>query len=589
MDTKHYKYIYHLDELSSNLSVIEAFKARDSSIGLSLITDIRQYTLREKNQIKNGLDKLDIDNIKFTLRPSVSNFIKIQESNFDISKSINFISLVNVMIKYRINLGYIYKIPSLTSSSALNYNLFDVYENLIHNLFNFNLVDRNDNKFGFINKIEESNIRDLQIVELSSSQDMLGWFPNNPFEDQISPLEKNIFWIGFDNNFKEVEWNVPHEYEQHELTPENLADNNEIFLKYCSRCLTPESMEGIEFDELGICTPCRSSEQKMHIEWDKKRTELENVIRQYENASYYDCLLPMSGGKDSTFQAYYLTQKLNITPLAVTHGANWMSITGRYNLENCLVKFDLDHVMFHARRSIINRVSKVSLESIGDACWHCHIGSGSFSMDTAVRWKLPLTIWGESIAERDGRSTYSNVKEASPYYNLEVSALKTAEEISVIGGNIQIEELSHWKYPEKSEINNSKIRYLHLGNYIFWDEQKQIDFIVDNYDWWNSKVENTYKGYKSTECVMAGVHDYLNFIKRGIGRGTVHASDDVRRGIITREEGRLLANKYDFQIPHALKYLTSISGLSIGEVKDLTVKARKISKFASKLNKKKRK
>ena len=88
---------------------------------------------------------------------------------------------------------------------------------------------------------------------------------------------------------------------------------------------------------------------------------------------------------------------------------------------------------------------------------------------------------------------------------------------------------------------------------MFWDEQKNIDFVSVNITAGQiPKVENTYKGYKSNECVMAGVHDYLNFLKRGIGRATVHASDDVRRGLITREQGFELSKRaLDIQKPHA--------------------------------------
>ncbi len=77
-------------------------------------------------------------------------------------------------------------------------------------------------------------------------------------------------------------------------------------LKYCTRCCLPETMEGITFDDFGVCTPCRSSEEKMHINWKDKQSELIEILNKFKNKNYYDCLLPISGGKDSTFQAYLL-------------------------------------------------------------------------------------------------------------------------------------------------------------------------------------------------------------------------------------------------------------------------------------------
>ena len=97
------------------------------------------------------------------------------------------------------------------------------------------------------------------------------------------------------------------------------------------------------------------------------------------------------------------------------------------------------------------------------------------------------------------------------------------------------------------------------------------------------KVENSFKGYKSVECIMAGVHDYSNFIKRGIGRATVQASEDVRRGLLTREEGMELAKEFDSQRPHALDYYLKITGLTEREYEETLFSARKKSKYASKL------
>jgi N-acetyl sugar amidotransferase len=383
--------------------------------------------------------------------------------------------------------------------------------------------------------------------------------------------------VPWDKKYPETKWNKNIRLT---TTGEALYEKK---IKYCNRCCMPETMEGITFDEFGICTPCRSSEEKMHIDWEIREKQLNQIINTFKKVDYYDCLLPMSGGKDSMFQAYILTNKYGLTPLAVTHGANWMSLTGRFNLENCLQKFDLDHLIFHSKRSVIDKVARKSLYEIGDACWHCHIGAGTFSLQTAVTWGLNLLIWGESIAERDGRGSYLDQKEASVYYSLEVSAKVKAEDFS--DQNVTENELSKWFFPNKQNLQDARIRYLHLGDFIFWDEEKQVDFVVSKFNWMNSKVENTFKGYKSNECVMAGVHDYSNFIKRGIGRATIQASDDIRRGLITREEGIEISKKFDTQRPHALDYYLKITNITEKEYEEILLEARNKSAYASKLNK----
>jgi N-acetyl sugar amidotransferase len=340
-------------------------------------------------------------------------------------------------------------------------------------------------------------------------------------------------------------------------------------------------MEGITFDEFGICVPCRSSEEKMHIDWDERRKNLDAIVDSFRSDTYYDCMLPMSGGKDSMYQAHILTKVLHMTPLAVTHGQNWLSLPGRYNLENCLQQFDLDHIVFNMNRSVINAVARKSLAAIGDACWHCHIGAGTFPVQTALAWKTELMCFGESIAEADGRGSYRAQKEASLFYNLEVSAKVKAADMA--DASIPERNLSPWNYPSEEQLRATRIRYIHLGDYFFWDEERQVEFVKRNYEWMEATVENAFKGFKSVECVMAGVHDYANFIKRGIGRATVQASTDVRRGLLTREEGFELAKEFDTQRPHALDFYLRLTGLSEQQFEGALVDARAKSAYASKL------
>jgi N-acetyl sugar amidotransferase len=404
-------------------------------------------------------------------------------------------------------------------------------------------------------------------------------------DHQISNIEKDLFWVGFDPSFKDV----PSHKEYPSTKWTDLANNSEpgkgIYepgLTYCIRCCLPETMEGISFDEMGVCEPCRSSEDKMHIDWEVRKKGINEILDAFRSNSYYDCMLPMSGGKDSTYQAHVLRKMLNVTPLAVTHGQNWLSLAGRYNLENCLQKFDLDHIVFNMNRAVINKMARKSIAAIGDACWQCHIGAGTFPIQTAVAWELNLMCWGESIAEADGRSTHKEQKEASLLYNLEVSALVKAEDMA--DEFTSLRDLSPWIYPTEQTLKDKKIRYLHLGNYFFWDEERQVEFVKRNYEWMDTPIENSYKRYKSVECVMAGVHDYSNFIKRGIGRSTIQAAQDVRRGILTREEGFDLAKKHDSQRPHALDFYLQLTGLSEEEFEKACVEARSVSKYASKLN-----
>jgi len=322
----------------------------------------------------------------------------------------------------------------------------------------------------------------------------------------------------------------------------------------------PETAEGFAFDEMGICQPCRSAEQKIHIDWSGREKGLRKILDGYrsKDGSNYDCIVPISGGKDSAFQIYVLTQVYKMKPLAVTFNHNWYSETGKYNLQNVLEVFDVDHIMFTPRRSVINKLAKKSLRMIGDSCWHCHAGVGAFPLQIAVKYNIKLIVWGESASENDGRATYKEPIKFDRDYFTKISARFYAEDMA--DDDISLLDVHPYILPSVKDVERAGIEGIYLGDYIFWDAERQTEFVRDNFGWKEDKMEGTYKGYKSAECKMAGVHDYSKFIKRGFGRSSDHASQDVRAGLLTREEGFELAKRFDTERPGALDEYLRITG-----------------------------
>ncbi|MBW2004223.1 MAG: N-acetyl sugar amidotransferase [Deltaproteobacteria bacterium] len=333
-------------------------------------------------------------------------------------------------------------------------------------------------------------------------------------------------------------------------------------LRYCIRCCMPETSEGITFDEMGICSGCQSSEQKMHINWAEREKELRKILDYYRSRSgdNYDCIVPISGGKDSTFQLHILTQVYKIKPLAVTFNHNWYSETGKFNLWNTLEKMNVDHIMFTPNRSLVNRLARKALYKIGDPCWHCHAGIPAFTLQVAVKFNIPLIIWGESVAEFGSKATYKDNVQFDEQYYLKISSKVEPKEM--LDEDITYKDLCPFKIPSREELKKVGVVGIHLGDYLFWDGERQVEFIKEKYGWREDHVEGTYKGYKSVECVMAGVHDYAKFIKRGFGRGTDHATLDVRAGLLSREEGFELAKHVDSKRPNALDYYLKSTGLT---------------------------
>lgn len=340
-------------------------------------------------------------------------------------------------------------------------------------------------------------------------------------------------------------------------------------LQYCTRCILPETQEGITFDEMGICTACQSSEQKMRINWKERRSQLNQILEEAKvNAGdNYDCIIPISGGKDSFFQLHIIVKEFGLKPLAVTFSHNWFSKTGHHNLSLALETFQIDHIQFTPNRGLVNKLAKKSVYVIGDACWHCHSGVGAFPLQTAVRYGIPLLIWGESISEASGRASYeAPVRHFDREYFEKVSA--KVPPAAMLGDGITEQDLNPFKLPTADQCEAIGLHGIHLGDYIFWDDEKQMEFVRDTYGWQETEIEGAYKCYKSAECIMPGVHDFACYLKRGYGRASYQASVDVRNGLLSRKEGQVLAEFYDPERPYALDYFLEITGLSEKEFYD---------------------
>ena len=301
----------------------------------------------------------------------------------------------------------------------------------------------------------------------------------------------------------------------------------------------------------------------MRIDWTNREIDLRSILEDARSnaAGNYDCLIPISGGKDSVFQLHILKNVYGMNPLAVTFSHNWFSEVGWYNMLNAIEVFSVDHMMFTPNRTSINRVARNSLAAIGDACWHCHAGVGAFPLQIAVKFKIPLLVWGESPNDYSGRGSFeSPLMKFDREYFLRESARKTADQM--IDGEVTAADVRPYELPSADECEQIGLHGIHLGDYIFWDEERQTEFVKHEYGWKETKIEGTYKGYKSAECIMPGVHEFANYLKRGYGRTSFHASMDVRNGLLTRAEAFAIIAERDSVRPQALDYYLEITKMS---------------------------
>jgi N-acetyl sugar amidotransferase len=329
-------------------------------------------------------------------------------------------------------------------------------------------------------------------------------------------------------------------------------------MKYCTKCVYPASSAvPLAFDENGVCSGCRVHEQKMKIDWGERGKLLKKIADQYrsKNGSQYDCIIPVSGGKDSYFQTWYITEVLKLKPLLVTyHGNDYLDCATR-NLQRMRKVFKVDHLIFGPDISLLKKLHKKCFKLMGDMSWHNHCGILTFPVQVAVKFNIPLIIWGEhGFTDYGGMYNMNDLVEMTKKYRTE-HGCRGYDWHDMIDPEMGITEQDVlWaKYPTDEELEEKDIRGLYLGFYVFWDANKHAKKMMEEWGFEQADVpfERTYRMISALDDMHEnGIHDYMKFIKFGYGRATDHSCKDIRLGYMTREEGMAMVKKYDTVKPY---------------------------------------
>ncbi|MBI2524604.1 MAG: N-acetyl sugar amidotransferase [Candidatus Rokubacteria bacterium] len=330
-------------------------------------------------------------------------------------------------------------------------------------------------------------------------------------------------------------------------------------LRRCVRCLLPETHETILFDREGVCNVCRQIEdKKAKVDWAAKEREFVQLLDAYRGGHSYDCIVPFSGGKDSTFTLYHLVTHHKLKPLVVTFDHGFMRPRTLENNDRTLKKLGVDYLKFRPNWKVVQKLMLESLKRKGDFCWHCHTGIFSYPMHIAVKFKIPLVIWGEPSAEYTSYYGYGEQQEEEVderRFNRFVNLGITAEDmVGMLDGTVTERDLEPFTYPRPSDLRAINCRSICLGSYMPWDVKTQVQVIKRELGWQENDVEGVPPayGYEKIECAMQGVRDYLRFIKRGYGRTNHLAAIDLRNGRITPEDAAALIEKHDGKRPASL-------------------------------------
>lgn len=321
-------------------------------------------------------------------------------------------------------------------------------------------------------------------------------------------------------------------------------------MKYCNRCLLPDTKPDLSFDDEGICNACRNYEYRDHIDWDVRKQELFRILDRYRSDSHWDCIIPVSGGKDSTYQVKQML-KLGMNPLCVTSTTCDLSEIGRRNIEN-IKSFGVDYVEFSPNPRIRAKLNKIGLTQVGDISWPEHIGIFTIPVRAAVQYKVPLIIWGEnSQNEYGGPAGATTNNQLDRRWLEEFGGLNGLRVSDLIGQEgIEKRHLIAYTYPSNEDLASVKVTGLFLGHYLPWNGiSNAIVSTASGFTCYEKNIEGSIVNYENLDNYQTGIHDYFKFLKFGFGRATDLVSLFIRRGLLSREDAIEIVRTHDNTFP----------------------------------------
>ena len=353
-------------------------------------------------------------------------------------------------------------------------------------------------------------------------------------------------------------------------------------LKRCNGCNLPETYETIEFDVKGVCNVCRQKEFKdTVIDWSGRKQQLDALIEEYRGKHAYDCIVPFSGGKDSTFTLYYLMKEYKVKPLVVQFNHGFLRQGLLKNNERTFRTLGCDVISFTPNWQLVKRLMLEALIRKGDFCWHCHTGIYSYPMHVAIQQQVPLIFWGEPSSEYTAYFDYrdNEIEEVDEVkFNRSTNLGITAEDMAgMIGDDFEFDprDLKPFTYPALHDLKKLRYRSVCLGSYVPWDVKRNVALIQNELGWKGEQVEGMpweEYPYEKIECHMQGVRDYIKYLKRGYGRVTQMTALDLRNGRITQQKAKELIDDYEGRKPPSLQLFLEYLGLTEEQFNAIVVK-----------------
>ncbi len=322
-------------------------------------------------------------------------------------------------------------------------------------------------------------------------------------------------------------------------------------MRYCRLCVLPDSRPNLVLDADGVCNACRSHGARPGIDWSRRAEDFARLVEGARSrASGYDCLIPVSGGKDSTWQVVTCLEH-GLRPLCVTWRTPGRTDVGRRNLDN-LIGLGVDHIDYSVSPEVERRFMLAALRRLGDPAVPMHMALFAIPLMLAVRLRIPVVVWGENSAVEYGSADgtgHGHRMDAAWLRRFGVTHGTTWRDWVGAEGLTERDLVAH-RGPDPEDLAAAGVEAVFLGHYFPWDPERVVEVArAHGFRSSTSGARTGYYDYADIDDDFISVHHWLKWHKFGFTRTYDNLSLEIRNGRLTREEAIGIIRARGFEEP----------------------------------------
>jgi N-acetyl sugar amidotransferase len=323
-------------------------------------------------------------------------------------------------------------------------------------------------------------------------------------------------------------------------------------VRFCKRCLMPDSRPRIFFDEDGVCNACRNADEKKTIDWKARKDEFLRLVEPYRSKNgEWDCVVPWSGGKDSSSIAHRLKFELGLNPLLVTFSPMIPNAVGQHNVEE-MVRAGFDHIMFRPNQKVHRILAKRFFVERGNPKVAWDAGVNVVPVKEALNNKIRLVFYAEhGESEYGGRVLSEESRRLRDFTEVIEHQIGDDPRNWVMDG-VTENDLNPYVYPPVTDLTSVGVKALYFAYYFKWSMYENFQYMKDKIDFKRhpkGRTPGTFTDFDSLDDKMDDLYYYMQFIKFGFGRTVRDTSRFIQNDHMTRDEALDLARKYDGEFP----------------------------------------